>query len=287
MINALTVVVNSMVSAQRYFWGLGSDYGVVEDALGFSFLVAQQCHSVAGSVSMLKRLLLSARDRTSLLTVSQWQSIQSEYPGFDNFHPPLVMTVMQQGECRVLVMLRDRQSRSFDSEDINIVKFIIHHLEAAFELNLKQFLKVGWLRTKCQRVVLDAGLSVIAKTPHFDDYLQRLFPKSSLAVGLQKLCESLARGDTIPGYVLQDGHAYQYRIIDIFESDAAIEALTEKEICVCRMIIAALETAEIASALGIQGKTVDAHVKNIKNKLGVATRSGIIKYLHCSGYEFD
>lgn len=56
--------------------------------------------------------------------------------------------------------------------------------------------------------------------------------------------------------------------------------LTERETEVARLIASGLTNGEVAGKLGISGRTVDAHVEHIRNKLGLRTRAQIAVWAH-------
>jgi predicted ATPase/DNA-binding CsgD family transcriptional regulator len=56
--------------------------------------------------------------------------------------------------------------------------------------------------------------------------------------------------------------------------------LTERETQVARLIASGLTNGEVAARLKISGRTVDAHVEHIRNKLGLRTRSQIAVWAH-------
>ena len=56
--------------------------------------------------------------------------------------------------------------------------------------------------------------------------------------------------------------------------------LTDREIQVARLIAGGLTNGEVAARLKISGRTVDAHVEHIRNKVGLRTRSQIAVWAH-------
>ena len=54
--------------------------------------------------------------------------------------------------------------------------------------------------------------------------------------------------------------------------------LTKREIQIVTLIGECFKTSEIASKLGISGKTVDSHRKNIIDKLNIHTMAGLTRY---------
>lgn len=56
--------------------------------------------------------------------------------------------------------------------------------------------------------------------------------------------------------------------------------LTDREIQVARLIAEGLTNGEVAARLKISGRTVDAHVEHIRNKVGLRTRSQIAVWAH-------
>jgi DNA-binding NarL/FixJ family response regulator len=55
-----------------------------------------------------------------------------------------------------------------------------------------------------------------------------------------------------------------------------LDRLTPREIEILRLLAAGKTTTEIAAALGVSPSTVGTHVTNLKRRLGVTTRSGLI-----------
>jgi DNA-binding CsgD family transcriptional regulator len=56
--------------------------------------------------------------------------------------------------------------------------------------------------------------------------------------------------------------------------------LTGREAQVATLVADGLTNGEIAGKLGISGRTVDAHVEHIRNKLGLRTRAQIAVWAH-------
>lgn len=103
------------------------------------------------------------------------------------------------------------------------------------------------------------------------DYL-RLFLDEGDA--LKVLLESLAKKQRLS--------PYGQRILDAFDSSEApeairIEDLSEAESKVCRLLTARMSYKEIAKELGVSVNTVKTHVQNVYSKLGVHSRSQVIK----------
>jgi DNA-binding NarL/FixJ family response regulator len=65
---------------------------------------------------------------------------------------------------------------------------------------------------------------------------------------------------------------------------AASVGLSEREIEVLRLLAREQTNASIAATLGISPKTVERHVTNIYNKLGVSTRAGASIYALENGF---
>jgi DNA-binding CsgD family transcriptional regulator/Tfp pilus assembly protein PilF len=64
------------------------------------------------------------------------------------------------------------------------------------------------------------------------------------------------------------------------ERHGAGSRLTDREIQVARLIAGGLTNKEIAQRLKIAGRTVDAHVEHIRNKVGLRTRAQIAVWAH-------
>lgn len=58
--------------------------------------------------------------------------------------------------------------------------------------------------------------------------------------------------------------------------DLPLDRLTPREAEILRLLAAGKTTTEIAAALGVSPSTVGTHVTNLKRRLGVATRTGLI-----------
>lgn len=54
--------------------------------------------------------------------------------------------------------------------------------------------------------------------------------------------------------------------------------LTSREVEVLRLVTGGLTNREIADRLGLSSRTVDAHLRSIYGKIGVASRSGATRY---------
>jgi DNA-binding NarL/FixJ family response regulator len=72
------------------------------------------------------------------------------------------------------------------------------------------------------------------------------------------------------GYLLKDTKAHELR--------QAIEALSEREVDVLRLLARGLANKELARDLGIAEKTVKTHVSSILGKLGVQSRTQAALY---------
>jgi DNA-binding NarL/FixJ family response regulator len=54
--------------------------------------------------------------------------------------------------------------------------------------------------------------------------------------------------------------------------------LTSREVEVLRLVAAGLTNREIGDRLGVSPRTIDAHLRSIYSRLGVATRSAATRY---------
>jgi DNA-binding NarL/FixJ family response regulator len=52
------------------------------------------------------------------------------------------------------------------------------------------------------------------------------------------------------------------------------DQLTSREVDVLKLVTAGLTNREMAGRLGLSSRTIDAHLRSIYSKLGVASRSG-------------
>lgn len=52
------------------------------------------------------------------------------------------------------------------------------------------------------------------------------------------------------------------------------EELTSREVDVLKLVTSGLTNREMADRLGLSSRTIDAHLRSIYGKLGVASRSG-------------
>jgi DNA-binding NarL/FixJ family response regulator len=62
----------------------------------------------------------------------------------------------------------------------------------------------------------------------------------------------------------------------------SVDALTERELQVARMIVDRRTNAEIAATLFLSPKTVETHVRNLFTKLGVSSRVEVARVVECS-----
>ena len=62
-----------------------------------------------------------------------------------------------------------------------------------------------------------------------------------------------------------------------------IELLTERELEVARLVVDRRTNPEIAAALFLSQKTVETHLRNIFNKVGVATRVDLARAVEHAG----
>ncbi len=56
------------------------------------------------------------------------------------------------------------------------------------------------------------------------------------------------------------------------------DQLTSREVDVLKLVTGGLTNREIADRLGLSSRTVDAHLRSIFGKIGIASRSGATRY---------
>ena len=57
-----------------------------------------------------------------------------------------------------------------------------------------------------------------------------------------------------------------------------VDDLTPRELEVLKLLVRGLTNREVAGALGVSSRTVEAHLRSIYPKLGVRTRSAATRY---------
>ncbi len=105
-------------------------------------------------------------------------------------------------------------------------------------------------------------------------------PKAAAAEELMIAIRAVARGEvylhsSVAQLLLQD-HLRRSRLEE--ETESPVSTLTERESEVLALVAEGLLNREIAEQLGISPKTVARHRENIMHKLGLHSRTELVKY---------
>jgi DNA-binding NarL/FixJ family response regulator len=60
--------------------------------------------------------------------------------------------------------------------------------------------------------------------------------------------------------------------------EKAPDQLTSREVDVLKLVTAGLTNRQMAARFGLSSRTIDAHLRSIYSKLGVASRSGATRH---------
>ena len=96
----------------------------------------------------------------------------------------------------------------------------------------------------------------------------------------EQIEEALAGGRPVSKYVA--GHLL--KIDDVAAAESEIESLTPKEREVVTLIARGFKYREVAEELGISQKTLETHMRNVFDKLGVASRSEVTRVAFETGF---
>lgn len=96
----------------------------------------------------------------------------------------------------------------------------------------------------------------------------------------ERIDEVLAGGRPVSRYVA--GHLLE--IDEIASADSELESLTPREREVVTLIARGFKYREVADELGISQKTLESHMRNIFEKLGVASRSEVTRLAFETGF---
>jgi DNA-binding NarL/FixJ family response regulator len=96
----------------------------------------------------------------------------------------------------------------------------------------------------------------------------------------EQIDEALAGGRPVSRYVA--GHLL--KIDEVVSTQSGIERLTPREREVVTLIARGYRYREVANDLGISQKTLESHMKNVFDKLGVASRSEVTHFAFETGF---
>lgn len=96
----------------------------------------------------------------------------------------------------------------------------------------------------------------------------------------EQIDEALAGGRPVSRYVA--GHLL--KIDEVVSTQSGIERLTPREREVVTLIARGYRYREVANDLGISQKTLESHMKNVFDKLGVASRSEVTHLAFETGF---
>jgi DNA-binding NarL/FixJ family response regulator len=96
----------------------------------------------------------------------------------------------------------------------------------------------------------------------------------------ERIDEALAGGRPVSRYVA--GHLLE--IDDFAAADSELESLTPRERQVVTLIARGYKYREVADDLGISQKTLESHMRNVFEKLGVASRSEVTRLAFETGF---
>ena len=102
---------------------------------------------------------------------------------------------------------------------------------------------------------------------------KRAAEELSAAAAAFERCGAIPRRDEAERELRRIGHKKLHRRTRPGQADAAgVDALTERELQVARLIVDRRTNPEIAAELFLSTKTVESHVRNLFQKLGVSSR---------------
>lgn len=237
------------------------------------------------AVKFLQRVASFSNSPVTLLSNEDWSEVLCDYPDYQHYRSPIIITLSSSDELLSIILFRLSSEKEFCKTDIKVIDFLAPHLDGAIEMNIKEFIRFGWKVTRNQRAVFDIYGKLILETEQFDSFYNKLCTLDSRFSTLSNILASSAIYNIDCKLKVSISSLSAYRVISIIEYDFCIESLSETEWSVCKLLLLTYSNQEIKNTLGISVKTVEAHIKQIMNKLGSFSRAEVISYLYYSGYD--
>lgn len=236
-------------------------------------------------VKFLQRVASFSNSPVTLLSNDEWSEVLCDYPDYQQYSSPIIITLSSNDELQSIILLRLSSEKEFCKTDIEVLDFLAPHLDGAIDMNTKEFIRFGWKVTRNQRAVFDSHDKLIGKTEQFDSFYNKLCTLDSRFSLPSNILASSAIYNIDCKLKVSISSLLDYRAISIIEYDFGIESLSTTEWSVCKLLLLTYSNQEIKNTLGISVKTVEAHIKQIMNKLGTSSRAEVISYLYYSGYD--
>jgi DNA-binding NarL/FixJ family response regulator len=94
-----------------------------------------------------------------------------------------------------------------------------------------------------------------------------------------ELHDALGHRDAAERELRRLGRRTRYRRTRAVGDGSVVEALTERELQVARLVVDRRTNAEIASELYLSTKTIETHLRNLFHKLGVSSRVEVARVI--------
>ena len=278
--------LNGMVSSSCQVWVYENKHDLVCHFSKYYFQEPKSRMRTTTAVKFLQRAAPLINSQVTLLSNDEWSEVSCDYPDYQQYRAPIIITLSSSYELQSIILLRLSSEKEFCKADIEVIEFLAPHLDGAIEMNIKEFIRSGWKVTRNQRAVFNSNDELIGKTEQFDSFYKKLckLDNSFSSLSNKMICSALYNIDCKMKVAVSNLSAY--KVISIIEYDSCIESLSAAEQNVCKLLLLSYSNQEIKNKLEISVKTVEAHIKQIMNKLGVSSRAEIISYLYYSGYDF-
>ncbi|MBH0058086.1 response regulator transcription factor [Pseudoalteromonas sp. SWXJZ94C] len=281
----LSEQLNGMINSSCQIWAYGNKHGPVGHFSGYYFHEAKSKMRTSTAVKFLQRVASFSNLSVTLLSNDKWSEVLCDYPDYQHYRSPIIITLSSSDELQSIILFRLSSEKEFCKTDIEVLDFLAPHLDGAIEMNIKEFIRFSWKVTRNQRAVFDSYGELIGETEQFDSFYNKLCTLDSRFSTLSNILASSAIYNIDCKLKVSISGLLVYKAISIIEYDFRIESLSTTEWSVCKLLLLTYSNQEIKSTLGISVKTVEAHIKQIMNKLGTSSRAEVISYLYYSGYD--